>query len=231
MEEGSGDETYVPPGRRVNSNGTPLGATAGATLLRRSSRLRTTNLGDRLRREQQARDTETPAEGDGEDSLEADAIDGRDDGTTGPDESDDEADWEDEDAEDDDDDEALDCFPPEDLADLDHYVETDADALLNHLYGDHPHSNDGTHLEGGVGAASDALWQSHWRRVVQRRPLWYKPPQGRVGRLFIRTLTSILKGVRSRLWNSERVIVFPALVLYKAHGVTAAKDIRARIES
>ena len=120
---------------------------------------------------------------------------------------------------------------PEDGADLFDYKETRADALLNEIYGDHTHHNDGTHLDGGIGIGIDAKWQRYWKRAVQQRPIWYKPPQGRIGKLFIRKLSFLIRGVRERKWNFERVIVFPAVVLYKANGITAAKDIRKRIET
>ena len=71
----------------------------------------------------------------------------------------------------------------------------------------------------------------YWKRVVQIKPIWYKNPQGKVGRLFIRKLAQIFKGTRERKWNSERLIIFPAVILYKSAGVTASKDIRAKIKS
>ena len=52
-----------------------------------------------------------------------------------------------------------------------------------------------------------------------------------MGKQFIRTLSQLIKGVRDRKWNSENVIVFPAVILYKSAGITAAKDIRATIEA
>ena len=131
----------------------------------------------------------------------------------------------------DDDTETIDIFPPEPGADRDGYVETEADRLLNTIYGDHAHENDGCHLDGGIGPSEDAKWMRYWRRVVQTKPIWYKNPQGRLGKQFIRKLAELFRGVRERKWNSEMIIVFPAVILYKADGVTAARDIRAKIES
>ena len=144
--------------------------------------------------------------------------------TVEPDSDNDEADGSDTEADD-----VLDTFPPEEGADLPDYIATPTDDLLNILYGDHPHENDGCHLDGGID--NDARWQRYWRRVVGTKAIWYRNPQGRIGKLFIRKLTEIIRGVRERQWNSERIIVFPAVILYKAAGITAAKDIRARIES
>ena len=126
-------------------------------------------------------------------------------------------------------DETIQTFPPEEGADLANYRQTAADIRLDGLYGDHPHENDGCHLDGGI--ANDLRWQSYWKRVVSVKPIWYRNPQGRIGKLFIRKLTEIIRGVRERKWNSERIIVFPAVILYKAANITAAKDIRARIET
>ena len=41
----------------------------------------------------------------------------------------------------------------------------------------------------------------------------YDAPSGRVGRRFVGTLGVELKGVRDRLWNSERFIVFQTVIL------------------
>ena len=127
--------------------------------------------------------------------------------------------------------ERTDLLPPDEGADLEDYVSSQADRKLDSLYGDHAHDNDGTHLDGGIGAGENAKWIRYWKRCVQIKPLWYKNPQGRIGKNFIRKLAMLLRGVRNRDWNSERVIVFPAVILYKSAGVTASKDIRARIEA
>jgi hypothetical protein len=41
---------------------------------------------------------------------------------------------------------------------------SDADILLDTVYGDHVHQNPGNHLNGGV--PDDAKWQEHWRQLV-----------------------------------------------------------------
>ena len=53
----------------------------------------------------------------------------------------------------------------EDGADLPEHVSTEADRRLDSVYGDHPHQNDGRHLDGGV--ADDPFWQGRWKRIVQ----------------------------------------------------------------
>ena len=44
------------------------------------------------------------------------------------------------------------------------------------------------------------------------------------------TLGDELRGVRDRLWNSERFIVFQTVILQRAQHATASQTIRRRIE-
>ena len=44
---------------------------------------------------------------------------------------------------------------------------TPVDRLLDAVFGNHIHSNDGRHLDGGVG--DDLEWQSLWLRITPRR--------------------------------------------------------------
>jgi hypothetical protein len=48
--------------------------------------------------------------------------------------------------------------------DLPDYIPTDADRMLDAVYGDHIHQNNGMHLTGGI--SDDALWQDYWRHLV-----------------------------------------------------------------
>ena len=57
----------------------------------------------------------------------------------------------------------------------------------------------------------------------------YDASRGRVGRRFVGTLGVDLKGVRDRLWNSERFIVFQTVILQRSQYVTASQAIRRRI--
>jgi len=120
-------------------------------------------------------------------------------------------------------------FPPEPDADRPSYQLTEADRLLNEVYGDHYHNNPGTHLDGGIGYSVDRKWQRYWKRVVQISPRWYLAPQGRIGKRFVLMYTAELKGVRDRKWNSERPSIFPALILYKSSTIKASKDIRSTL--
>jgi hypothetical protein len=108
------------------------------------------------------------------------------------------------------------------------YEPTPADQLLASIYGDYVHSNDGCHLDGGV--TDDHRWQWRWRRVVQHSPTRYSVPRGRIGRRFLATLTREFRGVRQRHWNSERPLVYAAVILQASPGVRRARNIRRRLE-
>jgi hypothetical protein len=120
-------------------------------------------------------------------------------------------------------------LPPEVGADLPGYIITPADALLNSVYGDHVHPNDGTHLDGAC--QTDRLWQRLWLRMVQLAPTRYAVPKGAVGRRFLHRLTLEFQGVRKRTWNCEHPLVFAAVILQTTPGVCRAKDIRRRLAS
>jgi hypothetical protein len=88
----------------------------------------------------------------------------------------------------DDDNEAPPLFVVTDVeADLPGYQPTPADLLLDTVYGDHVHDNDGTHLNGGI--ANDAFWQCRWKRMAQLATTRYQVPKGKVGRRFLTILT------------------------------------------
>lgn len=100
---------------------------------------------------------------------------------------------------------------------------------LTRVYGDCVHQNDGTHLDGGI--RDDAVWQERWRKVVGLPPQRYNAPNEKVGRLFVKTLAEELEGVTTRRWNSERFIVFQAVILQRSGEVKKSKDIWRRIET
>ena len=112
-------------------------------------------------------------------------------------------------------------------ADLPGVEPTAADYKIGGVYGDHPHQNDGTHLDGGV--ADDKLWQERWKRIVQLTPTHYIVPKGPVGRRFITTLCLEFEGMLARKHNSERPIVFVAVILQTTQSCKRARDIRKRI--
>ena len=116
---------------------------------------------------------------------------------------------------------------PDADADLPGYLPTAADSLLAIAYGDHVHANDGTHLSGGI--ANDRHWQNHWKRLRQLSSTRYTVPKGKEGRRFLTVLIDEFRGVRERKWNSERPLIFAAVILQRSPGVRRAQDIRRRL--
>ena len=116
---------------------------------------------------------------------------------------------------------------PEENADLPGFTSEHAHLLLQGVYGDLLHHNDGSHLDGGI--ADDAAWQRRWRRLTAQSVSWYAMPYGAVGRQFTGILATEWRGVLGRSWNSERPLVFARIVLMKTLGVCRAREIWTRI--
>ena len=74
------------------------------------------------------------------------------------------------------------------------------------------------------------VWQVRWKEVVKLPPQRYDVPTGRIGRLSVSAVAFELEGVVKRQWNSEKFIVFQAVILQRFVDVTRAQDIRRRIE-
>ena len=81
-----------------------------------------------------------------------------------------------------------DATPPEENADLLAVTPELEHLLLQGVYGDFPHHNDGLHLDGGI--ADDAAWQRCWRRLAAQSASWYATPSGAVGRCFTEILAA-----------------------------------------
>ena len=91
------------------------------------------------------------------------------------------------------------------------YTPTPEDLRLREVYGDWVHVNHGTHLDGGI--RNNLAWLAWWRDLALMPLRRYDAPSRRVGRRFVGKLGSELKGVRDRLWNSGRFIVFRTVIL------------------
>ena len=94
----------------------------------------------------------------------------------------------------------------EEGADLEGAIPSVADLQIVQVYGDRVHQNDGCQMNRGI--ADDDVWQMRWRLLVIQPGLRYRAPQGAVGRRFIKFLMEEFRGVRERLWNVERPMVF-----------------------
>ena len=78
--------------------------------------------------------------------------------------------------------------PLEENADLLVFVPERAHMLLQGVYGDFLHHNDGSHLEGVI--VDNALWKRRWRRLAAQSASWYATPSGEVGRRFTAILAA-----------------------------------------
>jgi hypothetical protein len=56
---------------------------------------------------------------------------------------------------------------------------SNADFLLDTVYGDDIHQNSGHHLDGDV--ADDTEWQKYWQQLVVYPSQMYDAPKGKVG--------------------------------------------------
>ena len=117
--------------------------------------------------------------------------------------------------------------PSEENANLPVFTPDYAHLLLWEVYGEFPHHNDGSHLDGGV--ADDFLWQRCGSRLAAQSARGYATPTGAVGHRFTAVMVVKWQGVINRSWNSKRPLVFAHCVLTKTLGVRRAQEIRVRI--
>ena len=100
------------------------------------------------------------------------------------------------------------------------------DRRLCSIYGNTIHQNDGTHLDGGIGVAEDAKWQRLYLRVAACNLPLYDLPNGRWATWFLETLMNLWIGVVERRWNSERLLVFQACILWRVRGISRFHDVK-----
>ncbi len=103
---------------------------------------------------------------------------------------------------------------------------TAADRRLLGIFGDTIHFNNGTHLNGGIGAAEDAKWKRLYNRVAACSLPLYNLPNGQWAHRFLMTLTDLWVRAIQRRWNLERPLVFQAVILCCIHGITQFHDIK-----
>ena len=81
-----------------------------------------------------------------------------------------------------------DATPPKENTDLPVIAPESAHLSLQGVYGDFPHHNGGSHLDGGI--ADDAAWQRLWSWLDVQSASWYARPSGAVGRHFTAILAA-----------------------------------------
>ncbi len=113
-------------------------------------------------------------------------------------------------------------FTEEELHEADPQLQrlTAADQRLLGIFGNTIHLNNGTHLNGGIGAAEDAKWQRLYNHVTTCSLPLYNLPNGQWAHRFLMMLTYLWVGVIHWRWNSERPLVFQVVILHRVHGIT-----------
>jgi hypothetical protein len=89
---------------------------------------------------------------------------------------------------------------------------SEADLLLDKVFGDHIRQNPGTHLDGGI--AGNALWQDYWSCLLVYPSQTYDAPKGAVGCRFIEKVAELLTGVRQRSASGIQRDSFYSIYLY-----------------
>ena len=83
----------------------------------------------------------------------------------------------------------------EEVMDLQGLTPSRVHLLLQEIYKESPHNNDGTHLTGLV--PKNAVWEICWRNLAAKSSSWYSTPTSRVGRQF----TAVLAAECQKLLN------------------------------
>ena len=111
--------------------------------------------------------------------------------------------------------------------DLPDFTPERAHPLVQGVYGDLLHHNEGSCLDGRV--PDDTVWQRRWHRLAAQLASWYATPYVALERRFMAILSAEWRGVIGRTWNSKSPLVSAHVVLTKTLGVRRAREIWARI--
>jgi hypothetical protein len=119
-------------------------------------------------------------------------------------------------------------FTKEELHEADPRLQqlTTADRGLLGIFSNTIHLNDGTHLDGGIGATEDAMWQRLYNRVAACSLPLYDLPNSRWAHRFLMMLTNLWVGVIQWRWNLERPLVFHAVILCRVRGITHFHNVK-----
>ena len=112
--------------------------------------------------------------------------------------------------------------------DLQGFTPARAHLLLQEVYGDFLHHNDGMHLSGGV--PDDATWQIQWRQITAHSANWYSTTPRKVGRWFTAVLAAEWRGVINRMWNYDIPLFFAHVVWTKTLGAHKSREIQEIID-
>jgi hypothetical protein len=101
-----------------------------------------------------------------------------------------------------------------------------ADRRLLGIFGNTINLHDGTHLDGGIGVNKDAKWQWLYNCIASCSLPLYHLPNGFWAHRFLSTLTNLWVRVTQRCWNSERPLVFQAVILCRVRGIMRFHDVK-----
>jgi hypothetical protein len=112
----------------------------------------------------------------------------------------------------------------QEIGDLPDIKLSDADRMMDKVYGDHVHQNPGTHLSGDI--PDDGMWQDYWQWLIVFPSQTCNAPLGAVGGCFIKMLAEMLVGIQARKLNAERFVTFQIVILQRSRELKKAKDVR-----
>ena len=95
------------------------------------------------------------------------------------------------------------------------------------VYGEPILQDDASQLNGGI--EDDKTWQNYWRQLIVYPTKAFDVPNKSTGKRFISNVAGILRDIKSRKCNSEKLIVYIIVTLQRERGVTSAGDINKRI--
>ena len=99
-----------------------------------------------------------------------------------------------------------------------------AHEFLVEVYDDCLHHNNRTYLDRAI--SDEALWKHLWRRLDAQLYSCYAMPLREVRWWFTFRLADEWRGVRNKIWNSERPLVFACVIFGKNSDAQQAREIR-----
>ena len=100
--------------------------------------------------------------------------------------------------------------------------------MIQVVYGDWVHSNNGANFSGGFVESNE--WQKRWQTLAVIPIRSYNAPSRRVRWRFMYALAAELMEVWQCRCNAERLIIFQTVILQRAQHVTSSGAIKQRID-
>ena len=100
-----------------------------------------------------------------------------------------------------------DATSSEENSDLPGFQPDRAHLLLQGVYGNFLHHNDGAHLDRGI--TDGAICQRCWCQLADQSASWYAPPSGAVGRRFMAILAAKWQGFSAGVGTPRYPLYLP----------------------